>query len=251
MASLSSRGGILLLVGMAGAQTTRDLVGTWQGVLPIGKGDRLVLKVTKNGAQWSGVIYDLDSGLPSEARNTTQMSVTGAEVSFAIAPIGASFDGKLSEDGASIAGTWTQGGQERPLSLARATGDAEWEIPKPAAKMAANADPDWEVVTVKPTDPAEDNADVRMVGREVEMTNRSVETLLLIGYSVHKKQIVNAPDWIRTERWDIKGVPDVPGQPSLKQMQTLARKVLTERFGMVTQTEKRLMDVYALNVAKG
>lgn len=242
---------ILLLPGVARAQTSRDLAGTWQGVMPIGNGHRLLLKVTKQGAQLSGVTYDLDSAVPSEPRNTTQMSLAGAEVRFAIAPIDASFEGKLSEDGTSITGTWTQGGQTRPFTLARPTGDAEWEIPKPPAKMAANADPDWDVVTVKPTDPAENNANIRMDGREFEMTNRSVETLLLIGYSVHKKQIVNAPDWIRTERWDIKGVPDVPGQPSVKQMQTLARKVLTERFGLVTHTEKRQMDVYALTVAKG
>jgi len=242
---------ILLLAAMAGAQTSRDVAGTWQGVVPIGTGHRLVLKVTKQGTQWSGVTYDLDSAVPSEPRNTTQMSLAGAEVRFAIAPIDASFEGKLSDDGGSITGTWTQGGQTRPLTLARPAGDAVWEIPKPAAKMAANADPDWDVVTVKPTDPAEDNANIRMNGREFEMTNRSVETLLLIGYSVHKKQIVNAPDWIRSERWDIKGVPDVPGQPSVKQMQTLARKVLAERFGLVTHTENRLMDVYALSVAKG
>lgn len=241
---------IFLLVGTASAQTARDLAGTWQGVLPIGKGHRLVLKVAKQGGQWSGLAYDLDSDIPSEGRAATQMSLAGNEVRFAIAPVGAGFEGKLSEDGASITGTWTQGGQALPFSLARATGDAEWEIPKPTAKMAANADPDWEVVTVKRTDPAENNASVRMDGREFVMTNRSVETLLLIGYSVHKKQIVNAPDWIRTERWDIKGIPDVPGQPSLRQMQALARKVLTERFGLVTHTEQREMDVYALTVAK-
>jgi uncharacterized protein (TIGR03435 family) len=34
-------------------------------------------------------------------------------------------------------------------------------------------------------------------------------------------------------------------------MQVLARKVLTERFGLVTHTEKRQMDVYALTLAKG
>ena len=241
---------IVLLTAMAGAQTAKDLAGTWQGVLPIGKGHRVVLKIAKNGAGWSGLAYDLDSAEPWEPRNTTQMSLAGEEVRLAIAPIGASFEGKLSGDRASITGTWTQGGQIQPLRLARAAGDAEWEVPKPAAKMGADADPDWEVVTVKPTDPAENHASVRMDGREFVMTNRSVETLLLIGYSVHKKQIVNATEWIRTERWDIKGIPDVPGQPSLRQMQALARKVLTERFGLVTHTEKRDMDVYAVTVAR-
>jgi len=242
---------VLLLAGMASAQTARNLAGTWQGTLPIGKGQRLVLKITQEGAGWSGMLYNLDSNDPSRVRTTTQMSLTGAEVRFAIAPVDASYVGKLSEDGASITGTWTQSGQARPLNLARAEGDAQWEIPKPTAAMAKDADPDWEVVTVRPTDPTATNASMQMKGREFVMENRTVETLLLFGYGAHKKQIVNAPDWIRTERWDVRGVPDQPGQPSLRQMQALTRKLLTERFGLVTHTEKREMEVYALTVAKG
>jgi uncharacterized protein (TIGR03435 family) len=171
-------------------------------------------------------------------------------VRFAIAPADVAYAGKLSEDGASIAGAWTQGGQAHPLNLVRAESDAQWQIPKATASMAKDADPDWEVVTVRPADPAATNASTRMTGRQFVMENRTVETLFLVGYSVHKKQIMNAPDWIRTARWDIRGVPDVPGQPSLRQMQALARKVLVERFGLVTHTEKREMDVYVLTVAK-
>jgi uncharacterized protein (TIGR03435 family) len=242
---------VLLLVGMANAQGARDLAGTWQGTLPAGKGERLVVKIAKDGAGWSGVVYDLDSHTPSQGRNTTQMSLAGAEVRFAIAPIDGSYVGKLSDDGASMTGTWTQGGQARPLNLARAEGDAAWEIPAATAAMAKDADPDWEVATVRPTDPAVTNASIRMNGRQFVLENRTVETLLLAGYGVHKKQIVNAPDWIRTERWDARGVPDVPGQPSFPQMQALVRKLLVERFGLVTHTEKREMEVYALTVAKG
>ena len=241
---------VLLLAGMASAQAARDLAGTWQGTLPVGNGQRLVVKIAKQAAGWSGVVYSLDSGNSSQGRNTTQMSLAGPEVRFAIAPVDASYEGKLSEDGASITGTWTQGGQARPLNLARAAGAAQWEIPQAPAARAKDADPDWEVVTVRPTDPAATNASIRMNGRQFVLENRSVETLLLAGYGVQKKQIVNAPDWIGTERWDVRGVPDVPGQPSLWQMQALARKVLTERFGLVTHTEKREMEVYALTLAK-
>jgi uncharacterized protein (TIGR03435 family) len=233
------------------AQGTRDIAGTWQGTMAMGKDQRIVLKVSKAGAGWSGVAFNLDSDQPSEARATTQMSFAGAELRFAVPSIEASFTGKLSEDGATFVGTWTQRGTDHPLSLTRAVGDAEWEIPKATVAMAKDADPDWEVVTVKPTDPKENNANMGMDGRQFIMTNRSVETLFLMGFSVHKKQIANAPDWVRTERWDIRGVPDVPGQPSLRQMQTLARKVLKERFGLVEHTEKREMEVYALTVTKG
>jgi uncharacterized protein (TIGR03435 family) len=242
---------VLLLAGVANAQGARDLAGTWQGTLPLGKGQRLVVKIAKEGSGWSGVVYNLDSHTPSQARSTTQMSLVGTEVRFAIAPVDANYVGKLSDDGATVVGTWTQGGQAHPLNLARAEGDAQWEVPKATSAMAKDADPDWDVVTVKPTDPTVTNASIQMLGREFVLTNRTVETLLLVGYSAHKKSIVNAPDWTRTEHWDVRGVPDVPGQPSLRQMQTLTRKVLVERFGLVTHMEKREMEVYALTLAKG
>ncbi len=41
----------------------RDLAGTWQGTLPMGKGERVVVKIVKDGAGWSGVVYDLDAGI--------------------------------------------------------------------------------------------------------------------------------------------------------------------------------------------
>jgi uncharacterized protein (TIGR03435 family) len=78
-----------------------------------------------------------------------------------------------------------------------------------------------------------------------------VETLLLFGFGVHKTQVMNAPDWVRSERWDAKGYADVPGQPSIPQFQSLIRKLLVERFGLVEHTEKRDLSVYALTVAKG
>ena len=39
------------------AQATRDIAGTWQGTLPIGKGERIVLKITKQGAALSGTVF--------------------------------------------------------------------------------------------------------------------------------------------------------------------------------------------------
>jgi uncharacterized protein (TIGR03435 family) len=236
----------------ANAGTPSTLAGSWQGTLQVGAGQRLVLKIRREGAEWRGIAYNLDDPYQAyEGRSTTQMSFDGSTLRLAIAPVDLAYEGKLSADGGSIVGTATQAGQPHSLTLVRAEGDAAWAIPEPQKAMATNADPDWEVVTVKPTDPTVTNASTGMEGRQFVLTNRSVETLLLVGYSVHKKQIVDAPDWVRTERWDIRGVPDVPGQPSIRQMQALTRKLLAERFGLVTHMEKREMEVYALTVAKG
>jgi len=116
--------------------------------------------------------------------------------------------------------------------------------------MAHDADPDWEAVTVRPTDPNTKDDPFVIVGRHLTMQNRSVENLLLLGYGVHKSEIVGAPEWVRTAHFDVDGVPDVQGQPDTAQMQSLMRKLLAERFGLKMHFEQRVVPVYALTVAK-
>jgi uncharacterized protein (TIGR03435 family) len=116
--------------------------------------------------------------------------------------------------------------------------------------MPRDADPDWEVATVRPSDPDDQNAGFHLHGRQIFIERMTVESMLLVSYGVHKKQIAGAPDWIETERWDVKGVPDVPGQPSVEQFRGLVRKILAERFGLKYHMEQRELSVYALTVAK-
>lgn len=242
----------LLAVGLVGRPVAaQDIAGTWQGTMQGDKAQRIVVKIAKEGAGWKGVVYNLDGDMAWEGRATTQVGESGGTLRFAIAPIDTSYEGKLSADGQSVAGTWTQGGKTMSLTLARATGDAVWEIPKENRQMAKEADPDWEVATVKPSDPDDHSAGFQLHGREIYIERMTVESMLLMAYGYHKKQIVGAPDWIATERWDVKGVPDVDGEPSIKQYQGMVRKILAERFGLVTHTEQREMEVYALTVAKG
>ena len=250
----------LITVGL-GCRPLRaqDIAGTWQGTIEAGnpqgdKGQRIVVKIAKDAAAgWQGVVHSLDSNMAYEGRATTQMSLQGAELRFAIAPIDSSYQGKLSADGATIAGTWSQSGTTSSLTLARVAGDAAWEIPKADAMMAKGADPDWDVVSVKAHDPNDpsNNQSLNFKGRQFVMVNRTVQGMLLFAYGMHKKEIMGAPEWIETERWDVQGLPDVPGHPSLKQMQSLTRKLLEERFGLKVHRETKELAVYALTVGKG
>ncbi|WP_172838322.1 TIGR03435 family protein [Terriglobus roseus] len=118
--------------------------------------------------------------------------------------------------------------------------------------MPANADPDWEVASVKATDPTETRGQhINMDGRRVLLLGTTVQQLLLIGYGMQKVQIANIPAWAETQRWDIAGVPDTEGSPSLTQVQTLMRKILAERFGLQLHHEQREIPVFVLTVAKG
>ena len=116
--------------------------------------------------------------------------------------------------------------------------------------MAKDADPDWEVVTVRPSDPNGTLYGFQRNGRAVELYRRTVEQLLVFGYGLHDRQLVDVPEWARHEEWDVKGVPNVPGMLSMKQYKGLVRKVLAERFALRAHMEQREMAVFALTAAK-
>jgi len=117
--------------------------------------------------------------------------------------------------------------------------------------MPKDADPDWEVVTVKPGDLFAKSDHIDQHGRHVTLENETVEMLIWAGNNVHKSQIAGLPDWAKTERWTVDGLANVDGEPDVVQLQTLVRKVLAERFGLKLHREQREMAVYALTVAKG
>lgn len=132
------------------------------------------------------------------------------------------------------------------VGAAQAQGDS------PMPKMARDADPDWDVVTVKPSDPDSKEIGYRIRGRrQIQLLRQTAEAMLIVGYGVHKKQIENAPEWMRTEEWDVSGETDLMGEPDAQQVRSLVRKLLKERFGLVLHKEQQEMSVFALTVAKG
>src|SRR6185437_9852991 len=93
---------------------------------------------------------------------------------------------------------------------------------------------------------------INIQGRHVMIEGESVQAMLKFAFSVQGgSQIVDAPDWMKTARWDVSGVPDLPGKPNLPQFQSMMRKLLEERFGLALHHEQREMPVFALTVAKG
>lgn len=59
--------------------------------------------------------------------------------------------------------------------------------------MAKDADPDWDVVSVRPSDPNATGGTFDVRGRHVIVGNRTVETMLRLAYGVMPSQIVGAP----------------------------------------------------------
>jgi uncharacterized protein (TIGR03435 family) len=117
--------------------------------------------------------------------------------------------------------------------------------------MAADAVPKFDVVTVKPSDPNRPGKGFTIRGRHVMTINTNLNDLISFAYGLHAKQIVDAPAWFATEKFDLDGVPDVEGRPSSKQMKMLIQSALTDRFKLTFHHDQKELAVYALTIAKG
>jgi uncharacterized protein (TIGR03435 family) len=228
-----------------------DIVGTWQGTLHAGGHDlRIVAKVTKaDGGSYKTNFYSIDQG--AQAIGASKTTFGDGAFTFSIDFLNGKYEGKMSADGKSIVGTWTQGGNALPLVLDRTNPDTAWAIPEAPKAMAANADPGFDVVTIKPSDPAARGKGFGFRGSHFRTFNTNMNDLVAFAYGLHSKQIVGAPDWFGTELFDIDGVPDVPGQPSLHQMEMMVQKLLPDRFALKFHHEQREIPVYIISVASG
>jgi uncharacterized protein len=104
-----------------GQQTTATgVVGNWQGTLKASGAElRLVLHVSEgDGGQLKGTLDSIDqpgaNGIP-----VTSISLEESKLIFTVDAVHGSYDGKLSADGTTVEGTWTQG-QPLPLTFKRA-----------------------------------------------------------------------------------------------------------------------------------
>jgi uncharacterized protein (TIGR03435 family) len=229
-----------------------DLAGTWQATLTppnAQKGQRIVIKVRKDpDGTYIGTLYNADRGGPPLKFAT--VTVQGADVKFAT-PM-ATVEVKMSPDGKTLDGNFNAGGPNPlPVSFARATPDTEWPIPEPIKPMAADAKPGFDVVTVKPSPPGRPGKNIGFDGHRFLFRGANLDDMIALGYGLHTKQIVGAPDWAGKDLFDVEGTPDVPGMPNQKQMQSLLQNLLADRFQLKFHNEKRDLAVYVITVAPG
>jgi uncharacterized protein (TIGR03435 family) len=235
------------------APAETGIIGTWQGTIHTPGGDlRTVVKIdgTSPGAL-KLTLYSIDQG--GQPIPATTVSFQDGVLKYSIQFIDGSYEGKMSADGKSISGTWKQGPISLPLVLERATPETEWTIPAPPPKlppMAANADPSFEVATIKPSKPGRPGKLYTVRGTHFMTVNTTLMDLITVAYDVQQKQVVGGPDWMSSEKFDIDGEPNVPGTPDLNQLKTMVQKLLADRFALKFHRETKSMSAYVLTVAK-
>jgi uncharacterized protein (TIGR03435 family) len=236
---------------LASSLYAQNITGTWQGTLKPGPRDlRIVLKISLEDDKLKAIAYNIDQGgqpIPASA-----ITRDGSTIKMTVAAIGGSYEGRLSADGNSITGTWSQGAP-LPLNLTRATPETEWTIPAPLPPptlMPADATPGFEVATIKPSKPeARFSLLVNRSGL-LTTTGTSVSDLIKFAYDVHPRQIARGPAWLETEKFDITAKPDTAGMPNPTQLKAMVQKLLADRFQLGFHREKKELSVYAITVAK-
>jgi uncharacterized protein (TIGR03435 family) len=242
---------VALVGSLACAQ---NLAGQWQGTLTLPKQElRIVLVIKKDDVKLGATMYSIDQG--ATPIKVSSISVDGATVKFGVDLLGGTYEGKLSGDGNTITGTWTQGGSPLPLVLVRGTKETAWEIPAPPPPpklMPADADPTFEVATIKPNDTgATQMQGLTINGRNFATRASSLLDLITFSYEVQAQQVVGGPDWISKDRYDIAAVPDVEGAPNPEQVRSMIRKLLVDRFKLKFHKDSRELTAFVLSVGKG
>jgi uncharacterized protein (TIGR03435 family) len=116
--------------------------------------------------------------------------------------------------------------------------------------MAADANPEFEVATIKPSKPDTPGKMFRVNVGHISTLNTTLDDLITFSYGIHVRQIVGGPAWFGSDKFDLDAQPDGQGQPNEKQWKTMVQKLLADRFKLAFHRDKKELSAYALTVGK-
>jgi hypothetical protein len=107
----------------------QDIAGDWEGTLKAGPQElasslQSTNLPTESGTALSAALTKVRIG--GARTPIDSITLQGSNLKFAIAAVRGTYEGKLSTDGASIDGAWTQG-RPLPLEFRRATPKTAWK----------------------------------------------------------------------------------------------------------------------------
>ena len=229
--------------------------GTWQGEMNrpgASNADlRVILKISASATDKLVADLFLIQDQQSVEPPVTSINASGNALRITIDRLNAGYEGRMSAAGDAIQGTWIQHGKPAPLTFLRATSETAWAIPEPPPPpkmMDSNATAEFEVATIKPSDPNRPGWRIGLDPSGVSTLNTTLLDLITFAYDVHSTQVIGAAAWADTDRFDIVAKPDMPGMPNISQMKVMLRKLLADRFSFVFHESRNPLPAYAITV---
>src|SRR6185503_14371466 len=102
----------------------------------------------------------------------------------------------------------------------------------------------FEAASVRPNRSGDTSLGVNTEGGRFTATNVPLLLLIRVAFAVPEYRIANAPDWARTERFDL--VATTGGAVSREQQNAMLRTLLRERFKLTAHEASQEMAIYAL-----
>jgi len=114
---------------------------------------------------------------------------------------------------------------------------------------AQSTEPSFDAVSIKRNTSGAQTASLGLPnGTAFNMTNVPMRGAISMAYPVKNPEIVGAPDWLRTERYDI--VAKAAGTPTDADVKAMLQTMLRERLKLDAHVEAREIPVYALVVSR-
>ena len=116
---------------------------------------------------------------------------------------------------------------------------------------AAPADhPTFDAVSIKRSTSADPHMRIQFQsGGRVVTTNFPLRNLIILAYQLPlSAQLIGAPNWIDSERYDIEAKAE--GDPAPQQVLPMLQSLLADRFKLIVHWETRQLPIYALVLSK-
>ena len=117
------------------------------------------------------------------------------------------------------------------------------QVQQPAPRV------EFEVVSIKPGDPNDPSSRGRSTPGGMEMTNTTLNTLVRGAYGLNEFQLAGGPKWAGSAKFDV--VAKMPAGTTRDQVTLMMQSMLADRFKLKFHRETRVLQEYALVVAKG
>jgi len=106
--------------------------------------------------------------------------------------------------------------------------------------------PRFDAASVKRNTSGSENGERNLgAGGRLVFTNMTLDRVIAAAYEIEQHQLINAPRWTSTERFDITATAGTAAP--LPQLYAMLRTLLAERFMLAVHTEERVVPSYVLS----